>query len=916
MANENYSASGSATFVVEEGNLIDNPDFIIYVGTTGSDVGGDGSVTNPYKTPQKAIDSLSSKRIGSQGFVTIQCGAGRYGLSKPIELSHPDSLRIGIRGADVKHYYMTKCAGFTSSHGTTAEVQTIGKTVSIKGTTAERSYISSIRLNDLDWATTERKNIGLRDGVSGDFVLIRDFTLAHEKRYSPQEEEYGVTGARRMTLCGCFEVTDNYAGANNSGSDDPNVTGKGLVNLIHKFHNAPLFDQYSAPASYVAGQETKGIQIGGLPSAYTDTFKYTPTEGGINAGPIFEYATDPSPRLVKTANSGLNFDETVFGNTAEGLESDEIASSIGVTGYISPLQINVNNGTARGNRKFFIKEPSTPAGAAHITDNKMVASHIRTIFDFSDYNEPGIKLEGDSSGLGFLHNVVLSGPWKQFEAHSHGVTNDDITGQGDGSSIHSDKNAGIFMSNASQMVYALGTTGEKRARETLRSEFGTLAEDGIFGGVSMNKISSSDITMLNVGISGFKRGVYVTNDSFASCKTVVISNCDIGLDARQNSSVDASHSVFTGIEGVGAQALYDSSVTTHRTMYSNMSHAPFVYYTFMVDQENLTDTDNTRFLRSFIPGDPIALANGSEANAFVGDPVGIVKMVFPNKERQGFKVLFYNYRNNYGVLPNAKKVQQFGFTLDTIRAPGLTSDSTISQDTIGHDRGGLTASSGGTRILSASFYGNGGIGGGVGRGTAISSHNNSDFEVRESTFSYLGANAIVAGSISKVSAPDCSFSQSFRGLMVSSEAHIGCAPSTFNTLIESAGRANSSATLNVGASVVNNCRYAVLLENNSSAEVGSINVHEGLSEHMVNMFKVYHGSHIKGIGYGIFFLGPRYGGNCIPIDPDITDESVVNASYAENFIADIDVTSFAVPNTGSEGTFGDDLAGDIFSGAD
>ena len=188
MANENYSASGSATFVVEEGNLIDNPDFILYVGTTGSDVGGDGSITNPFKTPQKAIDSLSSKRIGSQGFVTIQCGAGRYGLSKPIELSHPDGLRIGIRGADVKHYYMTKCAGFTSSHGTTTEVQTIGKIVSIKGTTAERSYISSIRLNDLDWATTERKNIGLRDGVSGDFVLIRDFTLAHEKRYSPQEE--------------------------------------------------------------------------------------------------------------------------------------------------------------------------------------------------------------------------------------------------------------------------------------------------------------------------------------------------------------------------------------------------------------------------------------------------------------------------------------------------------------------------------------------------------------------------------------------------------------------------------------------------------------------------------------------------------------------------------------------------------
>ena len=120
--------------------------------------------------------------------------------------------------------------------------------------------------------------------------------------------------------------------------------------------------------------------------------------------------------------------------------------------------------------------------------------------------------------------------------------------------------------------------------------------------------------------------------------------------------------------------------------------------------------------------------------------MGIVKMVHPNKERQGLKVTLYNYRNNYGVLPNAKKVQQFGFTLDTIRAPGLTSDSTISQDTIGHaDRGGLTASSGGTRILSASFYGNSGIANGIGRGLHISVHNNSEILSRESTFSYMGA---------------------------------------------------------------------------------------------------------------------------------------------------------------------------------
>ena len=91
----------------------------------------------------------------------------------------------------------------------------------------------------------------------------------------------------------------------------------------------------------------------------------------------------------------------------------------------------------------------------------------------------------------------------------------------------------------------------------------------------------------------------------------------------------------------------------------------------------------------------------------------------------------------------------------------------------------------------------------------------------------------------RLAVTDCSFSQSHRGVMVSGEAHVGCGASTFNTLIESACRANSSSTLDMHASVVNNCRYAVYLENNSSAEVSSINVHEGLSEHMVNMFKVF-----------------------------------------------------------------------------
>ena len=70
---------------------------------------------------------------------------------------------------------------------------------------------------------------------------------------------------------------------------------------------------------------------------------------------------------------------------------------------------------------------------------------------------------------------------------------------------------------------------------------------------------------------------------------------------------------------------------------------------------------------------------------------------------------------------------------------------------------------------------------------------------------------------------------------------------------------------------------------------------------------------LKVSGWVFSSLGPRYGGNCIPLDGEIEDIDAVNDNYAENFIADIDVTSFGVPNgVEVEGSFGDDLAGDIF----
>ena len=73
-------------------------DTTIYVATTGDDVTGDGSVLNPFATPQRALESLIGVPIATDALVTIFCAAGNYTFTTPIKLNHPYGERIHIIG--------------------------------------------------------------------------------------------------------------------------------------------------------------------------------------------------------------------------------------------------------------------------------------------------------------------------------------------------------------------------------------------------------------------------------------------------------------------------------------------------------------------------------------------------------------------------------------------------------------------------------------------------------------------------------------------------------------------------------------------------------------------------------------------------------------------------------------------------
>jgi hypothetical protein len=57
-------------------NIVDNK-VDLYVSTTGDDTNGDGSESNPYATPQRAVDSIPDNLVADT-YVEISCGAGTF----------------------------------------------------------------------------------------------------------------------------------------------------------------------------------------------------------------------------------------------------------------------------------------------------------------------------------------------------------------------------------------------------------------------------------------------------------------------------------------------------------------------------------------------------------------------------------------------------------------------------------------------------------------------------------------------------------------------------------------------------------------------------------------------------------------------------------------------------------------------
>ena len=541
---ENFSPSGTSIATSTVG-VIDDSNYIVYVGTTGNDQSGDGSKTKPYKTPHKALEHLRNFFITRNGFATIKCGAGRYTFSNTLEIRHPQGQRIGIRGQKTKDYILAKCSSWKSSHAENSLNRPSEITTSIRGTSACRYYEATVHLQELDWETSgnklepesasSKKGLGVENYATGDYALIRDHTFAHAHGYDTVHNDFGEdTGtngqavasssfrnknsSRRAPLIGAHPIKSNSREGGGAGDTTP--LGFGFVKYDCKYYTFPHVTRFES----TVGDDGDGVSwwggFIGKESATAMDFDIPATSSGsghmCSPEGRGDYFSNPYPDDA-SLGSNQTTNPVRFGNTAEGwfvpTSPGQEVSTTAFEGY----KYNHTHGYELTIRK--VRTSDTH----HCTLNRMTLTHVRTIFEMKDIDKPCILIEGGE--LGFIQDLALEGGWQQFSKHM----NDKSSAQYKmGASNHS----GIDVIEGT-LLYELGTTGDSSGINRF--------ENADESGANMN---SASVTTHNVGINGFKQGVKVRNSSTANLDDIAISNCRTGIHVESTSNIQVGVPYF------------------------------------------------------------------------------------------------------------------------------------------------------------------------------------------------------------------------------------------------------------------------------------------------------------------------------------------------------------------------------------
>lgn len=343
-------------------------DTTIYVATTGNDITGDGTILNPFATPQRALNSLIGVPIATTALVTIFCAAGTYVLDEPVKLNHPYGERIHIIGdnltsvkpsrAPIADWSSDKNNPTVPTRGLSQFYNTAGTLPVNSDSTTRRAAVSSDLVNNITLVENSYSTIFQFNGVSGivvdgnnslgkiDKVVIKgDWDGVFN---APVNAKIGIDIGKSAELLGYGTSVNTTGGTIFLGKDtviigwhgegariryNGSMTCEDGVSVVNNYNNGVRVEatsSLSANLSSIVGNGRHGVFTTGTSVSYLAGSLCT---GNVNSGcqsaigsssviRDFTSCGNGSAGVIVTVGSSVSFDNgTSKGNGGDGLST-------------------------------------------------------------------------------------------------------------------------------------------------------------------------------------------------------------------------------------------------------------------------------------------------------------------------------------------------------------------------------------------------------------------------------------------------------------------------------------------------------------------------------------------------------------------------------------------------------------------
>ena len=172
---------------------------------TGSDTNGDGSITNPFFTPGRALNDIERMFFTDRGHAIVRCAKGTYDLTTSIQIKNTSDKGISIVGDTPLSFFLQEVTNYQYDAVENDNGYGNGSLVD--------NRITVKLANSDNFPTTSTIGPSV-DGIEeGDYMLLRDRTNIHPGYYPSQvdgsvasEGITGATGDARTNVLGCFQI--------------------------------------------------------------------------------------------------------------------------------------------------------------------------------------------------------------------------------------------------------------------------------------------------------------------------------------------------------------------------------------------------------------------------------------------------------------------------------------------------------------------------------------------------------------------------------------------------------------------------------------------------------------------------------------------------------------------------------------